>query len=645
MSIKNKTKEEVQKSFFYAKRKPFYPLALVVMLVVLSLLIIPSPLTKVEGYTIISDEAVDADSDIDATANIGDDGATSFVDAQIQDDTDQVITEGQGAGYVAPVDIEDYLDSTTNTQDPADLGTYVPDDTNLYDVDDSDSVLTEENTGGVGVEEYLDVDGFDATTSNWDTMVGSPHLDAEDYSTGYIWEEKSDAATVNWFSFEATSGTGTGLAVNVTFLASAMDTNDGIHVEMRHTGGAAQWVEGTIIFVNAGCSGNAPVTWFSYTIDLTGTFSQAEVDSMEMSLEYQGVGGGDDIFIDHAYLGVSRAGADNYEFDREFSFTSLDTAQTNNYLCIFTGTIGSETLDIDVWEASAWADIGTDIVDANDDTWVNISISTWLDAGSEYFRFQGADEAADTSLSTWGLDGILIHSWTDGVDDYELEWEHQVNVDIDKDGWMLTLYGYSSDATEEFEIQMWDWVGVGWDTALLTHIDENEGWYNISIPSSYVDTTNEWITYRFTDSQKSSDSDQDTLYLDYSGVRAWNMSTYWHEFVLSGTDYNPNDDYVPFTDSPLSFQMEAGATYDVQIKGTDSILTPVGSGYIYFNTVDDSGTATLLTTSYQNYLTSQSAGNNTHTIYLWINMGWTAGDPLIADANNEFVLNVYIVPA
>jgi len=68
MSIKTKTKEEVQKSFFYAKRKPFYPLALVVMLAVLSLLIIPSPLTQVEGYTIISDEAVDADSDIDAVA-------------------------------------------------------------------------------------------------------------------------------------------------------------------------------------------------------------------------------------------------------------------------------------------------------------------------------------------------------------------------------------------------------------------------------------------------------------------------------------------------------------------------------------------------------------------------------------------------
>jgi len=538
---------------------------------------------------------------------------------------------------VAGNNIEDYFDAVTDSQSPTDYGTYVPNWTNMQLKDDTDSILTEVNDPAAGVDESLYVDADAASYTDWASTGSSPFIGNTVDNTNYITAEKA-LGVVEWYGYTNTGATGTGLTVVMyCYIGYNIngDGNDDVGWELDWTDDGNADASGT--FTN-------PVDEWHNTGTVSGLDTQAEIDACRLSLSSIGSAKHNDLTVESSYLKVDRAGSDNYRFDREFSFTSLDTDETNEYLCIYTGTIGSETLDIKVWTGS-WTDIGTDIVDANDDTWVNISITTWLDNSAEYFQFVGSNEAGDTSGDTWGIDAILIHSWTDGTDDYELEWEHQVNVDINKAGWMLTLYGYSSDVSEEFEIQLWDWVGVGWDTALLTHIDENEGWYNISIPSSYVDTTNEWITYRFTDSLKNDDGDQDTLYLDYSGVRAWNMSTYWHEFVLSGTDYNPNDDYVPFTDSPLSFQIEAGATYDVQIKGTDSILTPVASGYIYFNTVDDSGSATLLTTGYQNYLTSQSAGNNTHTIYLWINMGWSAGEPQVADANNEFVLNIYIVPA
>ena len=637
MSIKNKTKEEVKKSFFYAKRKPFYPLALVVMLVILSLLIIPTPLTPVKGYTIIVDEAVDADSNIDAVANIGDDGATSYLDAQSQDDVDQVIVEGQGSGYVAGNNIEDFFDAVTDSQSPTDLGTYSS-WTEMQDYDALNNTLTEENVAAAGVDESLYVDTNAASYSEWSSSGSSPYIDNTLDSTNYITALKA-LGVVEWFGFTNTAGTGSGFTVVLYVYIGytiAGDGNDDVGWELDWTGDGTAEQTGTFT--------NPTNGWYN-----TGTVSGLDVDTeitdCRLSLNSIGSAKHNDLTVDAAYLKVDRAGSDNYRFDREFSFSSLDTDETNEYLCIFVETAGSETLDIDVWHSSAWTDIGTDIVDANDGVWVNISISTWLDASSEYFRFEDATTTSDTTQNTWEIAAVLIHSWSVGTDDYELEWEHQVNVDIDKDGWMLTIYGYYSDATEEIQIQMWDWVGSDWDTALATQITETEQWYNISISSSYVDTTNEWITYRFTDTDKTLSSDQDTLYLDYSGIRAWNMSTYWHSFVLSETDYNPLSNYVPFTDSPLSFQMEAGATYDVQIKGTDSILTAVASGYIYFNTVDDSGTATLLTTSYQNYLTSQSAGNNTHTIYLWINIGWSAGDPAVADNTYELVLNVYIVPA
>jgi hypothetical protein len=640
MSIKGKTKDELQKTFFFARKKPYYPLSFALLVIILSLVVVPTPLAQVEGYTIVVDQAVDADSNVDAVANIGDDGATSYLNAQTQNDDDQIITEGQGAGYVAGNDVEDFMDDVNDDHAPTDLGTY-SDWTEMQDIDDTYNTLTEENTGGAGVDEWLicntsaENNGFDSTYQNWDGEIGtSPYLDAIDYSTNYIYEEKTGGATIGWFYFPSTTG-GTGdYTVNISLYLQG-DGNDWVDPFVDYTGSGGGADAGNIV---------SPSSWAWVTLSL-GTRTQAEVNNLRVYLQYSSSAKGNQIDVDMMRVGVYKAGADNYQFDREFAFGSLDFDETNEYLCIKTGTIGTETLDIDIWHSGAWTDIGTDIVDANDNTWVNISISTWLDATAEEFRFQGATEASDTTENTWQIDGILIHSWTDAVDDYELEWEHQTNVDIDKDGWMLTIYGYYSDTTEEIEIQLWDWVGTSWSSPLATTITETEQWYNISISDTYVDTTNEWITYRFRDTDKALDSDQDTLYLDYSGVRAWNMSTYWHEFTLSPTNITQNSDYWDFTDSPFSFQIEAGATYDVQIKGADVTGTPVASNWIFFNTVDDSGTSTQLTTSYQNLYVSQSAGNNTHTVYLWINLGWSAGDPALADSYNKLTVTVYIVPA
>ncbi|MFX0115195.1 MAG: hypothetical protein ACFFB3_11665, partial [Candidatus Hodarchaeota archaeon] len=59
----------------------------------------------------------------------------------------------------------------------------------------------------------------------------------------------------------------------------------------------------------------------------------------------------------------------------------------------------------------SWINIAT-ISDAQDNAWINTSISTYLIDSTIEFRFQGTTESSDGSQNTWQIDIALIHTWT-----------------------------------------------------------------------------------------------------------------------------------------------------------------------------------------------------------------------------------------
>ncbi|MFQ5978974.1 MAG: hypothetical protein ACE5OZ_12685 [Candidatus Heimdallarchaeota archaeon] len=111
------------------------------------------------------------------------------------------------------------------------------------------------------------------------------------------------------------------------------------------------------------------------------------------------------------YLG---GGGTNNEFDREIGWEGANFDETSEYLCIKTGTVGNEDLNIDVWNSSSWITIAT-ISNTNDNTWINTSISTNLSDATIEFRFHGTNESSDSSQDTWEIDAVLIHTWTADV--------------------------------------------------------------------------------------------------------------------------------------------------------------------------------------------------------------------------------------
>jgi len=103
--------------------------------------------------------------------------------------------------------------------------------------------------------------------------------------------------------------------------------------------------------------------------------------------------------------------ATNYHLDLEEEWTSATYDQDAEWLCIKWGTVATEALNITVWNttASAWAFL-YQVTTADDSSWTNISVHTWLDAATFTIKFGDNLTSSDSTQSTWQKDSCLL--WT-----------------------------------------------------------------------------------------------------------------------------------------------------------------------------------------------------------------------------------------
>jgi len=99
----------------------------------------------------------------------------------------------------------------------------------------------------------------------------------------------------------------------------------------------------------------------------------------------------------------------NYQLDLEVQWVNANYTRTNEYLCIRTGTLNSENLQVDVWTGSSWTTVITALT-AN--AWNNVSVSTYLTSSTFTIRFKGTVETNDATQSSWQIDCALLHTWS-----------------------------------------------------------------------------------------------------------------------------------------------------------------------------------------------------------------------------------------
>ncbi|MFX1363061.1 MAG: hypothetical protein ACFE7A_06380, partial [Promethearchaeota archaeon] len=276
---------------------------------------------------------------------------------------------------------EDLVDNnTSNVGAPIDIGAHGNFSAQQY-YDAYYDTLTEEDTLVGGGSEWLDCDGNDSTYQTWTRVGAEPYLDAQDEPTNYIYSRSQDSQ--GHFTFTDTSLTGSGISVNFSIYGWNDDgpNDDDIEVFWGHNGS----------YYSAG-ELDLTLTKQYYTVTISGeTFSQIQVNNMQIYLTHLRVGGNDDVYADHARMGTSQAGGSNYELDLEVQWTAADYDESTEWLCINTGAQDAENLQVDVWDGS-WVTL---IADLNDSSWNNVSIGNYLTSSTFTIRFVDTDKASD----------------------------------------------------------------------------------------------------------------------------------------------------------------------------------------------------------------------------------------------------------
>jgi len=98
----------------------------------------------------------------------------------------------------------------------------------------------------------------------------------------------------------------------------------------------------------------------------------------------------------------------SHELDLEVQWANVDYSETNEELCIYGGTMGSESLRVDVWTGASWQNI----ISGLSSGWNNVSVSTYLASSTLTIRFVGTSETADATQDNWEIDATLLHVWT-----------------------------------------------------------------------------------------------------------------------------------------------------------------------------------------------------------------------------------------
>ncbi|MHA2156789.1 MAG: hypothetical protein ACXABU_15710 [Candidatus Hodarchaeales archaeon] len=108
-----------------------------------------------------------------------------------------------------------------------------------------------------------------------------------------------------------------------------------------------------------------------------------------------------------ALLQVNILPTPTYELDVEVQWTSAEFTKPYAELAIHTGSCGTETLKVDVWNGS-WITV---IPNLTADSWNNVSVTDFFNSSTFTIRFKGTNESSDSSQDQWNIDTTLLHTW------------------------------------------------------------------------------------------------------------------------------------------------------------------------------------------------------------------------------------------
>ncbi|MFX1533110.1 MAG: LamG-like jellyroll fold domain-containing protein [Promethearchaeota archaeon] len=291
--------------------------------------------------------------------------------------------------------VEDYVDSVTDYNDPQDIGT-IDDWTKMQARDSIYSALLEaEVQGGSSPTSLYAPTAYEAN-SGWANPT-APYTDGSDnaYTTS--------GGTIVYYNFNIQDLTGSTITgVEVQAQAAYYGGGGTLGFALRWNGRASETDSQTQTITTASKSlytyGGSTDTWGR-------TWAATDFTNANFGIRMMATG---KIMVYFLQVRVFHT-IGIYQFDREFSFNVPPLFDEAQELCIRTGQIPSETLHVDIWNISStnWTTI-TNISDSDDDTWKNISLSSYMTDTTFNFRFKDSSTTSDGTGNTWQIDAVLI---------------------------------------------------------------------------------------------------------------------------------------------------------------------------------------------------------------------------------------------
>ena len=315
----------------------------------------------------------------------------------------------------SPADI-DYVDqSGTDVDVSPDKGSHSNFNRQTAGPDSQFDTLTEVSAGQLTLrpneEGYFSQNDNSAgsdSSNNWQ------FVDETTYDSGtYVYGDEDNNWQVDAYdmaSHGSASGTITNVRVYIVCQRSAGSPSTDVSARTAISLGSS-----TVVY---GAENDLPTTWSTYFTDYAakpaalggGSWTWSDIDNMEIgvSLRSQYTTSWSRARCTQIWVEITYT---NFELDLEEQFTSVDSTQTSEFLCIYAGPLDlDESLRVDVRSGSNWVPV---ISALQPNQWNNVSVSPWLTSSTFTIRFRGTAESGDLTQDSWQIDAVLLRLSSD----------------------------------------------------------------------------------------------------------------------------------------------------------------------------------------------------------------------------------------
>lgn len=145
--------------------------------------------------------------------------------------------------------------------------------------------------------------------------------------------------------------------------------------------------------------------WLHYSVNVSDP--QYFISNFRIRWNCESVDNGETAFLDLVTV-TKEVLQTNYDLDLEVSWSDVVFDEDNEWLCIYGGVQGTESLIVDAWDGGAWATVFNDLQPG----WNNADVSAYLTSSTFTIRFRGGTAVGDTVQDSWEVDTTFLHVWT-----------------------------------------------------------------------------------------------------------------------------------------------------------------------------------------------------------------------------------------